>query len=513
MRVKANKTLLRIELEENTGKVITLRDLSNMKARSQCGAGGNELASIVRHLTDIRGSVVEVVKDEDNILTGLFYQDRQMRQAYQSYPEMLMCDATYKLNNIRMPLYVMAVIDGDGHTQVAALHLTSNETGAALSKMVQIFKSHNEAWPRTEVIMTDKDVTERNVLSDAFPNATLQLCLFHTLRSFSREITVEKMGVRPGVRDALLGCFSDMAHARSEARFEEQCAFLEDMNVPLAIEYFRKNWLPLKHEWVHCFKAQHFNIGDGTNNRLESLNGHIKSVCDRYATLSAFFADLFSVLRVLRSEREHKALTERITMATHEPSDITNDDRLYKKVLTPFAYRKVVGQIAKRESVQLPEDELLAPSSEGPLRVTESSCTCAFRCTLRLPCRHILSRRHQLGLSSFEPRLCDARWRLTTHNVQDELASAEANPLHVQQLVPSRQTTLNGFQKFHQAKVVALELANLAAEVGTRQFRERLNVLKLLKSEWERGEDILPVDHELAVESASGGYPHTSYRG
>ena len=50
----------------------------------------------------------------------------------------------------------------------------------------QAFKSHNDAWPRTKVSMTDKDMTERNVFSIAFPAATLQLCLFHTLCSFSR---------------------------------------------------------------------------------------------------------------------------------------------------------------------------------------------------------------------------------------------------------------------------------------------------------------------------------------
>ena len=64
--------------------------------------------------------------------------------------------------------------------------------------------------------MTDKDMAERSGFSAAFPLASLQLCLFHTLRSFSREVTLEKMCIRVGHRDALLAIFNAMAVARSE---------------------------------------------------------------------------------------------------------------------------------------------------------------------------------------------------------------------------------------------------------------------------------------------------------
>ena len=41
----------------------------------------------------------------------------------------------------------------------------------------------------------------------------MQLCLFHVMRSKSREITMDKMGVRSGQRDALLAIFGAMATA------------------------------------------------------------------------------------------------------------------------------------------------------------------------------------------------------------------------------------------------------------------------------------------------------------
>ena len=38
----------------------------------------------------------------------------------------------------------------------------------------------------------DKDFNDRAIFKKEFPDAALHLCLFHTLRSFKREITTEK---------------------------------------------------------------------------------------------------------------------------------------------------------------------------------------------------------------------------------------------------------------------------------------------------------------------------------
>ena len=89
--------------------------------------------------------------------------------------------------------------------------------------------------------MTDKDMGERRELAAAFPAATMQLCLFHMLRSFSRELTQEKMGVKAGLRDALLTVFNGMASARSGEEFEQQCAALADLDIPAASQYFKRH--------------------------------------------------------------------------------------------------------------------------------------------------------------------------------------------------------------------------------------------------------------------------------
>ena len=43
--------------------------------------------------------------------------------------------------------------------------------------------------------MSDKDFVERETFRKCFANASLLICLCHTLRSFGREVTCEKMRI------------------------------------------------------------------------------------------------------------------------------------------------------------------------------------------------------------------------------------------------------------------------------------------------------------------------------
>ena len=71
------------------------------------------------------GSSVEVFTDASNIFTGLLFQDSIMKSVFDSYPEVILVDATYKLNNLRMPLYLMMCIDGNGEGEIVLMFLTT----------------------------------------------------------------------------------------------------------------------------------------------------------------------------------------------------------------------------------------------------------------------------------------------------------------------------------------------------------------------------------------------------
>ena len=344
--------------------------------------------------------------------------------------------------------------------------------------------------------MTDKDMTERSVFALQFPSAHLQLFLFHTLRSFSQEVTIDKMGIRSGQRDALLALFNEMATSRSEEQFEEQVSLLEEMNIPAVSRYFRRSWLPIKCEWVRCFKMRHFTLGEERSNRLESFNGKIKSVCTRYSSLDCFFSDLFSVLRVLRGERDHAKIIARISRSTKSLAYMRDADRQYMSHLTAYAYQLVVCQLERRDSVKLPpDDDRPIMSSEGPLFVTSTSCQCAFRATHRLPCRHMFARRQKEGLPSYDVTLVDKRWTASYCGIVPDGPTSSTLSLRRSQTPtpaanePSEVSASDG-NRFGSC--------GLASEVGHVEFLERLDVLKQLRTEWANA--IVPVVSRTAAE-------------
>ena len=53
----------------------------------------------------LAGACVDVIVDNDNVLQGFFFQDHEMRQCFSSYPELVCVDGTYKLIELRFPLY------------------------------------------------------------------------------------------------------------------------------------------------------------------------------------------------------------------------------------------------------------------------------------------------------------------------------------------------------------------------------------------------------------------------
>ena len=66
------------------------------------------------------------------MFTGIFFQDQLMKSNYNAYPEVLMVDATFKLNELRMPLYLILVVESNGQSEIVA----SIETEEAITKMV-----------------------------------------------------------------------------------------------------------------------------------------------------------------------------------------------------------------------------------------------------------------------------------------------------------------------------------------------------------------------------------------
>ena len=98
-----------------------------------------------------------------------------MKNTFAAYPELLFIDATYKLNDLRMPVYLMVAEDGNGESEVICIWVLTQEDTQTIRKMVEMFKKHNGNWDKVECVISDKDMNERHVLKEQLPQAGLQL--------------------------------------------------------------------------------------------------------------------------------------------------------------------------------------------------------------------------------------------------------------------------------------------------------------------------------------------------
>ena len=374
------------------------------------------------------GASVEVYTDHERNFKGIFFQDQQMRECFKAYPELLCIDATYKLLELGIPVYLMLVEDSNGQSEIVAVCLLVSEDRDSLCWMFEAFKKLNPEWDHVRVAMADKDIGERDVIKEQLSNARVLICLFHTLRSLKREISCEKMGISSGQRLHCLELVQKMAYAISEAEYLDIYSEFENSAPRTVKSYFDENWRDIRDEWVLGLKCSSGNFLNSTNNRLESINGKLKQVVNRHSSLEEFLEKFFIILTALRTERDHKAalIFQKVKVSPYRDD---SPQCMYSRLLTSYAATFVHKQLELASKVSSFSDQngsYVVNTSEGQKKVTESSCECMFFSSMLLPCRHIFALRSKLALSLYDPDLCNVRWTTSyyrsTHRIFTSLS-------------------------------------------------------------------------------------------
>ena len=264
-----------------------------------------------------------------------------MRGTFKAYPELLCVDATDKLLELGLPVYLMLSEDSNGQSEVTAVCLLVQEDATSVTWMVDTFKKLNPNSEKVRVIMAVKDIGERDVLKKGIPNASVLICLFHTLRSFKREITCEKMGISSGQRSMCLELLQQMCYAHSETEYCDLHSRLQTSAPKKVVTYFNENWHGIRNEWVLGMKSSCGNFLNFTNNRLESINGKLKQVINRHSSLEDFIEKFFVILTALRTERDHKAAIMFQNVKVNPFRDDSPESQ-YSKLLTSYTLKTMV---------------------------------------------------------------------------------------------------------------------------------------------------------------------------
>ena len=94
------------------------------------------------------GANVEVYSDEDKNFKCLFFQDSQMKPAFEAYPELIFIDATYKLLEHGLITYLLLCEDSNGQSEIIGVCLLVSEDTSSMKWMMDTFKKSNAEWER-----------------------------------------------------------------------------------------------------------------------------------------------------------------------------------------------------------------------------------------------------------------------------------------------------------------------------------------------------------------------------
>ena len=141
-----------------------MKDLTNIEQHIKNLGPQNDLPSMIEKLRTKYKCDVKLLSDPKSNFCGIFFQDNEMKSIFSAYPEMLCLDATYKLTDLRFPLYIFLVEDGLGLSEICGAALLANEDESSLRWLLSTFKESNPRSSEIRGFMTDKDITERHVM-------------------------------------------------------------------------------------------------------------------------------------------------------------------------------------------------------------------------------------------------------------------------------------------------------------------------------------------------------------
>jgi len=93
------------------------------------------------------------------------------------------------------------------------------------------------------------------------------------------------------------------------------------------IDYFEKNWLNIKEMWVECYRERQLNLGEKTNNRIESLNCHLKELGNYTDSLLKCYHSLMTSFSYFEQQKSFKLHIKKFRVPLFKRSDMPEVNR------------------------------------------------------------------------------------------------------------------------------------------------------------------------------------------
>ena len=432
----------------------------------------------------------------------LAFITRDMLHTLNKYPEVIVMDTTYKVNNNNYPLLNVLIIDNNGQGRPVFHALLASEDSiilsACLSFFVSSFNSH-----LTKTIFIDKDMSEICAIRTCLPEVTIRLCAFHIVKAVKKALQQKRLATAQV--SCILDLFKEQKSCQDLGDYQVLKEKISEIASPDVVCYFEANWWNCPQLWATSFlEAPTYHIT--TTNHAESFHQKIKRVLNAKTPLSVCITELISMTKIVMQDRDASACINSICMKynTKFNSSIINQ---IQNDLTPFGARIVIEQFLmfKRTdytfqcSVISPDVFLLTSSTPGsPMYdCTTNSCSCDFFNKFQLPCRHIFSLRAYLSLPLYQ---CDnERFKSTALGIPSFVVN-DVQDIH--ELIPTRNASTPE-SRYHLTRELTKSIDSFLPLLGERAFETALSHLRRVFSLIQSGLPMTVLDLSQIPEHSS----------
>ena len=501
LKIGTNQTKKYVAKE--TGVLCKSQDVHNIrsKLRQETLGGRSQAQYLVDTVEKLVKSnpdmVLELSLDEEtNELQYLYIQTVQMKLDAAKYHDVLFVDGTYKVNMEGYPLYPFLVQDGNGKGRPVAFAFVRNETYETLSAAFTCFKKRNPCISNTKIIFVDKDFTEIKLVKELWPQSLYLLCTWHVLKYLRKQvISMEK--TTKETKQEVISIIYKIIHAKTEAAYNTEYEILMKTAPNSFSNYFTTNWHHCRETWAHYFRQSLPTLGNNTNNRIENLNGRLKTFLSANMHLPEALTELVSFIKNTQFNKATSQYAElKLAINTNKIKPVHLQ---ISAKCTSAAPRLMYEQLEMYETKMknLAIDKLVDKSFEvstekGTVYKINSEmnqCSCSFMATFMLPCKHIFACRDMFNFPLFAPEMVDKRWE-KGHFQDNQFRMPNKNRL---KLVKNSQTKLNqkpsqmtSAEKFCKASLLTKQLADLISHEGQNIFEDKMKDLEKLLSFWQK---------------------------
>eukprot|EP00477_Mikrocytos_mackini_P001341 GAHX01001438.1.p1 GENE.GAHX01001438.1~~GAHX01001438.1.p1 ORF type:complete len:497 (+),score=61.05 GAHX01001438.1:650-2140(+) len=335
---------------------------------------------------------------------GVLYQTDVMKMNYIKYGEVGILDSTFKLTTLNWTFFMFIGVDENLKSVPFFSFIIHNESFAMLREVFEIFSSHNDVT-KTSYMITDKDLSERKVIKSFFPNASLNICRFHTIKTFTTRI------------QRLTN--TNKATKEENQKIIKQLCYLENADLyynlvhkfhPIIKDYYYKNWHDIRSEFIPCFKKSSLYFDINTTNNVESYFNTVKKEIPLHQPLGNFliaisnFFEYKYMANIKTKRRKGKRVPNR---------EINPLIRKLKSIVSNYAFDTLIDIETSSHFIS---------SSQESFKFDLQQC-CNFKRKFGLPCSHVfynMRRDNNLKLEWF----INGRWKIETC---DEIISKPMN--------------------------------------------------------------------------------------